>query len=80
MLNGQRRVVGAGFIDVFRELEKGAPHYSWWSYHANARANNVGWRIDYWLMSGALRPKLKAARIRSEILGSDHCPVELELK
>ncbi|QIF05472.1 exodeoxyribonuclease III [Roseimicrobium sp. ORNL1] len=72
-------LLNAGFIDTFRELEKGAHHYSWWSYRANARANNVGWRIDYWLMSQALRPKLKAARIRPDIYGSDHCPVELEI-
>lgn len=73
------KLLDSGFVDTFRELEKGAHHYSWWSYRANARANNVGWRIDYWLMSQAMRPALKASRIRPDVHGSDHCPVEMEI-
>ena len=74
-------LLDSGFIDTFRyfypELE-GA--YSWWSYRFNARKNNVGWRIDYFLVSNSLKDKLINAKIHSEILGSDHCPVELEIK
>lgn len=77
---GFRDYVGAGFIDTFRHFEKGPGHYSWWTYRANARANNVGWRIDYCLASAALKPRLKRAWIESQVMGSDHCPVGLELK
>lgn len=73
------RLLDAGFVDTFRHFEPGPRHYSWWSYRANARANNVGWRIDYWLASESLRQALKASRIRPDIHGSDHCPVELEI-
>lgn len=68
-----------GFIDTFREFEKGGGHYSWWAVFSNARARNIGWRIDYFLISKALRPQLKSAFIRQDILGSDHCPVGIEL-
>ncbi|MCL1798972.1 MAG: exodeoxyribonuclease III [Eggerthellaceae bacterium] len=74
------RLVDAGFTDTFRHLypdRTGA--YSWWSYRSNARANNAGWRIDYFLVSDALAPRIEAASIYSEIMGSDHCPVALEL-
>lgn len=70
----------AGFIDSFRYLypeKKGA--YSWWSYMRNARENNAGWRIDYFIISNVLESKIKEASIYPEILGSDHCPVGLEL-
>lgn len=71
----------AGFIDTFRyfypDLE-GA--YSWWSYRFQARAKNAGWRIDYFLTSERLQPRLKAATIHSDIYGSDHCPVSLEIE
>ncbi len=77
--DGFGKLLDAGFIDTFRELDPRPQQYSWWSYRANARANNVGWRIDYWLMSAALRPQLKAARIRPDVHGSDHCPVEMEM-
>ena len=77
--DGFGKLMDAGFIDTFRELDPRPHQYSWWSYRANARANNVGWRIDYWLMSAALRPQLKAARIRADVHGSDHCPVEMEM-
>jgi len=71
--------VKAGFIDTFREFEPGGGHYSWWSPMSGARARNVGWRIDYFLISASLRPRLKRAFIRPEIPGSDHCPVGIEL-
>lgn len=72
--------VNAEFIDTFREFEKGGGHYSWWSPMAGARARNVGWRIDYFLISQSLRPRLKRAFIQPHITGSDHCPVGIELE
>jgi exodeoxyribonuclease-3 len=72
-------LVEAGFVDTFREFEKGGGHYSWWSPMGGARARNVGWRLDYFLVSSGLRPRLKSAFIRPEVLGSDHCPVGIEL-
>jgi len=71
--------VNAGFVDTFREFEKGGGHYSWWSVMSGARKRNIGWRLDYFLMSRSLRPKLKRAFIQKEIEGSDHCPVGIEL-
>ena len=71
-------LLGAGFTDTFRFLhpdETGA--YSWWSYRFNARKNNTGWRIDYFLVSDSVRDRIREAGIRSDIFGSDHCPVEL---
>jgi exodeoxyribonuclease III len=76
---GFSALVRAGFLDTFREFEKGGGHYSWWSQMSGARARNVGWRIDYFLISAALRPRLKRAFILAEILGSDHCPVGVEI-
>ncbi len=72
--------VEAGFLDTFREFEKGGGHYTWWSQFGGARSRNVGWRLDYFLISQSLRPQLKKAYIRPQILGSDHCPVGIELK
>lgn len=72
---GFDHVAEAGFIDSFREFEKGGGHYTWWSYMSNARAKNIGWRIDYFCLSPILRPRLKSAFIRPDIMGSDHCPV-----
>lgn len=69
----------AGFLDTFREFEKGPGHYTWWSYMFNARARNIGWRIDYFLISPSLRKRLKKAEIHSHVYGSDHCPVSIEL-
>jgi exodeoxyribonuclease-3 len=76
---GFTALVKAGFIDTFREFESAGGHYTWWSPMSNARARNVGWRIDYFLISAALRPRLKRAFIHDKILGSDHCPVGIEL-
>ncbi len=72
--------VGAELVDTFREFEKGGGHYTWWSQMGSARVRNIGWRIDYFLCSAALRPRLKASTIYPHITGSDHCPVGLELK
>lgn len=74
------RLLASGFTDTFRLLhpdETGA--YSWWSYRFNARKNNAGWRIDYFLVSDRLAPQVKEASMAADILGSDHCPVVLEL-
>ena len=71
--------VAAGFVDTFREFESGGGHYTWWSNMHNARARNVGWRIDYVMVSKNLRPRLKKAFILPEVMGSDHCPVGIEL-
>lgn len=77
--DGFSRIVKAGFIDTFREFEKAGGHYTWWSQMGGARARNVGWRIDYWMISPVLRPRLKRAWILKEVVGSDHCPVAIEL-
>lgn len=73
-------LLDAGFVDSFRYLypkEEGI--YSWWSYRFNARANNAGWRIDYFLVSNKIADKIKEAKIHTDIYGSDHCPVSLEI-
>ncbi len=72
-------IVKTGFVDSFRELEKGPGHYTWWSRMGNCRARNIGWRIDYFMVSSALRARLKRAFILPEVKGSDHCPVGIEL-
>lgn len=72
--------IRAGFVDTFREFEKGPGHYTWWSQMSGARERNIGWRIDYFLASKALRPHLRAAFIRPGVAGSDHCPVGLEVE
>src|SRR6202050_104653 len=76
---GFQNFVDAGFVDTFRLFEQGKGHYSWWSNFSNARARNVGWRIDYFLVSSKLRGKVAAAEIHPEVMGSDHCPVSLRL-
>ena len=75
------RLLEAGFVDTFRYINGDVTdRYSWWSYRFHAREKNVGWRIDYFIVSQRLADKVKAADIRSEIYGSDHCPVLLELE
>ena len=69
-----------GFIDTFREFNTQGGNYTWWTYRGGARARNVGWRIDYFLISHSLRPRLQDARIHSDIMGSDHCPISISLK
>ena len=73
-------VLSSGFTDTWRSLNPDTEGvYSWWSYRFNARKNNAGWRIDYFIVSDRLMDKIKDARIHTDIMGSDHCPVELEL-
>ena len=73
-------VLSSGFTDTWRSLNPDTEGvYSWWSYRFNARKNNAGWRIDYFIVSDRLMDKVKDARIHTDIMGSDHCPVELEL-
>ena len=71
--------VNHGFIDTFREFEKGGGHYTWWSQMPGIREKNIGWRIDYICMSQPLRPHLKHAAIHPTVFGSDHCPVSVHL-
>lgn len=71
--------LAAGFVDTFRLFTKGNGHYTWWSHFANARARNVGWRIDYFLVSEALKSRVKTATIHADVFGSDHCPISIEL-
>lgn len=74
-------LLDAGFIDTFRHFYPDKENaYTWWSYMFNARQNNVGWRIDYFCVSEALKDRLEGAAIHADIMGSDHCPVELCLK
>lgn len=73
------RLLEAGFTDTFRYLHPDEVTYSWWSYRFRAREKNVGWRIDYFLISNRLLPRLSQARIHTDILGSDHCPVSITL-
>lgn len=73
------KYVESGFLDTFREFNQDPHHYSWWSYRANARANNKGWRIDYHMATDSLRDRLKDAYILSEVKHSDHCPIVLEI-
>jgi len=78
---GFTQLVEAGFIDTFRHFHpdtEGA--YSWWSYRAGARGNNIGWRIDYFGVSKSLEDRLDSASILPDVLGSDHCPVILTLR
>jgi exodeoxyribonuclease-3 len=76
---GFQNFVDAGFIDTFRLFTQGNGHYSWWSHFANSRARNIGWRIDYVLVSAALRARVTSAKIHADVMGSDHCPVSITL-
>lgn len=71
--------LGAGFTDTFRMFTEGNGHYSWWSHFANSRARNIGWRIDYWLVSNSIKERVTSAEIHPTQLGSDHCPVSIEI-
>ena len=73
-------LLNSGFTDTFRLLHPDEVKYSWWSYRFRAREKNAGWRIDYFLTSDSLQPRITAAEIHNEVFGSDHCPVELQLK
>ena len=72
-------LLAAGFTDSWRKLNPGVVKYSWWSYRFHAREKNVGWRLDYFVVSDALWPRVTGAEIHNEIFGSDHCPVELDI-
>ena len=72
-------LLNSGFIDTFRYLYPDKVTYSWWSYRFNARANNAGWRIDYFLISDILKDKLIDSKIHTNVFGSDHCPIELDI-
>jgi exodeoxyribonuclease-3 len=79
-IDGLDRLLNAGFIDTFRYLYPDTVKYSWWSMRGGAREKNIGWRLDYFLASTALKQRIKSAEILNEYFGSDHCPVGLELK
>ncbi len=73
--------LASGFVDVFRHFEPGPGHYTWWTQRfSDARTKNIGWRLDYWLASKSLLPRIKSCTIRSDIHGSDHCPVEMVIE
>ena len=79
-IDGMDRLTGEGFTDTFRHFYPGqAGRYSWWSFRAGARSRNIGWRIDYFLVSRSFLPRVKDAFIHEEITGSDHCPVGIIL-
>lgn len=77
---GITNLINAGFIDTFRTLHPDEVRYTWWSHWGHARENNVGWRIDYFFISNALKNNLKVAEIHEDYLGSDHCPISIELE
>jgi exodeoxyribonuclease-3 len=77
---GFENLIQAGFIDAFREFEKSGGHYTWWSQFQKCRERNIGWRIDYFLTSPTLRSQLKKSTILKDVMGSDHCPILLELE
>ena len=77
---GITNLISAGFIDTFRSLHPDEVRYTWWSHWGHARENNVGWRIDYFFVSEALKNNLKSANIHEELMGSDHCPISIELE
>ncbi len=76
---GFQELLDAGFVDTFRMFTQGNGHYTWWSNFSDARTRNVGWRIDYFLVSSDLAAQVRSAEIHPEIMGSDHCPVSLTL-
>ncbi|RPG37610.1 MAG: exodeoxyribonuclease III [Muricauda sp. TMED12] len=78
-IDGMDNFINAGFVDVFRQRHPDKVAYTYWSYRFKARERNIGWRIDYFLVSSTLLPKITAINILSEILGSDHCPILLEI-
>ena len=76
---GFQNLLDAGFVDTLRMFKRGNGHYTWWTNFANARARNIGWRIDYFLVSASLRSVVQSADIHAEVMGSDHCPVSITL-
>jgi exodeoxyribonuclease III len=76
---GFQNFLDNGFVDIFRRDHTGNGFYTWWSHFANARARNVGWRIDYFVVSGKLADKVKSAEIHPDVMGSDHCPISIDI-
>jgi exodeoxyribonuclease-3 len=76
---GFQKFIDNGFIDTFRMFKQGNGYYTWWSFWAKARERNIGWRIDYFLVSGKLKNRVTGADVHMDVMGSDHCPVSLEL-
>lgn len=76
---GLDKVVDAGFVDSFREFDPAPERYSWWTYRSQARERNIGWRLDYFFVAQEFIDNVEDARIRAEVMGSDHCPVEITL-
>ena len=74
-----QKLLGCGFVDAYRYLHPDKVEYSWWSYMRNARANNAGWRIDYFLVSDWAADKIRECRIDTQVMGSDHAPVVLDI-
>ena len=74
-----QKLLGCGFVDAYRYLHPDKVEYSWWSYMRNARANNAGWRIDYFLISDWAADKIRECRIDTYVMGSDHAPVVLDI-
>ncbi|MFH0966204.1 MAG: exodeoxyribonuclease III [Methanobacteriota archaeon] len=74
------RFINAGFIDTFRLFESGGGNYTWWDYKTRARSRNVGWRIDYFFVNERMRSHVLSSVIRTEVMGSDHCPIELVIQ
>ena len=79
-VDGMDAFTSNGLVDTFRAVNGDEVKYSWWSYRAGARGKNIGWRIDYFLVSESLVPKLDDAFILNDVMGSDHCPVGIQLK
>ena len=80
MKDGFDRFIQSGFVDTFRYLYPDEVKYSWWSFRANAREKNIGWRLDYCLVSDSLLSSIEDSFIQTEMIGSDHCPVGVKLK
>lgn len=79
--DGIDNIIKTGFVDTFRNFTpEGKGHYTWWSHFANARARNIGWRLDYFFVNKEFLPNVKDSKILPQVLGSDHCPILLELK
>lgn len=76
---GIDKIIAAGFVDTFRLFTKGPGHYTWWSHFTKSRERNVGWRIDYFFVSSALKAKVRGSKIYPQVMGSDHCPIELDI-
>jgi len=73
-------LLDCGYIDTFREFEQGPDHYTWWSYRTRSREKNVGWRIDYFVISKEFRPHVVGSSILKDVMGSDHCPIRIIVK